>query len=121
MGNAESTPIVPCQGNEAILSKISSESVPEILDLINSLGGPSKIKCGEILVAGTKNKSADVLELLISMNFPYLPDARGNTPLHIASKLNDIIKVKMLLGLHAGQSPRSLSRFVMKRDRDHTI
>jgi hypothetical protein len=99
MGNAESSTTIP-KGNVAFLDKISSCDVPQILDLVNSLGGPSKIKCEEVLVAGTKNKSVNVLELLISMNFPYLPDANGNMPLHIASKQNNLEKVKMILSSH---------------------
>lgn len=93
MGNAESSqPFI--QSNDTLTELISNGSMEEILDYVNehnSLNHP------EVLNYGARNKSVDVLELLISMGYPYLADKNGNTPLHISCKLGYIKHTLLLL------------------------
>lgn len=94
---------------EQILHQIETGSVHSVLSMVNDEGGPSAIGYPETLARGVMNKDPDVLEMLLAMNFDYVPDEKGNTPLHIAAKMGDLGKVKILLsGCSHSLSPEDL-------------
>jgi hypothetical protein len=76
---------------------VKEKGVNDILELVDAFGGPSGNLPRDTLLYGVYNPNDDVLEMLVSMGVKSMQDAKGNTPLHIAAKVNNLKKVRLLL------------------------
>lgn len=76
---------------------VKEKGVNDILELVDTFGGPSGNLPRDTLLYGVYNPNDDVLEMLVSMGVKSMQDAKGNTPLHIAAKINNSKKVNLLL------------------------
>lgn len=122
MGNHIALPSSTSHAN--IISTISKGSVSDVLKLFD---GPPDQYYTIIhdnmtpLHAAVLNKNAEVIEMLLSMEFPVLPDSDGNTPLHLAALQNDIAKVKLILAGHPHSSStiKTLSKITTRELKNH--
>lgn len=122
MGNNITIPSSNTNAN--IIKTIASGNVSDVLKYFD---GPPDKYYGIVhdnltpLHAAINNTNDEVLEMLLSMGFPILPNTEGNTPLHVAAMRNDIAKINLLLDSapHSSSSMKTLSKTTANELKDY--
>ncbi len=102
-----------------VLRHFSSAAPPKNFFTLNEKDYISSAIDGNTpLHVSTYNSDSEVISLCISLDFPFIPNSRGDTPLHLVAKRGDIDKIRLIvssLSSMTSTSPRSTTLSDLKR------